>query len=272
MEYQSPFLATEPVLISPTHDARSERILACLTSLKYRSTIGNIPSYMNGVLENEGIATASHISAQLAIAQLRIAQEHQAHNLRHYPSMFDAMVQSQHHIASKTSSINPGLDVFEVAALIQQQPLIDLNSAASYRLAQRVALPESNLDNASIVSHENLDNSSNDVSEKSTSPIYVDKIGANDILCGRGGRSNHHIGNKRYRLVVARMKYMYQQCAAKTMKTDLSRAIVKHCSSYGAQFVKLDESNGKFYVLSNAEARKKTSQALRESKALKWIS
>jgi len=64
---------------------------------------------------------------------------------------------------------------------------------------------------------------------------------------------------------------MYQQCPAKTLKTDLSRAIVEHCCSYGARFVKKDEEAGKYYVLTKAEARKKTSQALRETKALKWV-
>lgn len=120
--------------------------------------------------------------------------------------------------------------------------------------------------------------------------VYIDKVRPTDILCGRGGRSNHHPGNKRYRLIVGNIKYMYQQCPAKTMKTDLSRAIVESCFSYGARFIKLDDSSSssrrnssgrgktdgdndgedRYYVLSKAEARKKTSQALRETKALKW--
>ena len=100
--------------------------------------------------------------------------------------------------------------------------------------------------------------------------IYIDSLCAYDVLCGRGGRSNNHTGNKRYRQVVGNIKFMYQQCPAKTIKTDLSKAIVEHCCSYGARFVKKDEVVGKYYVLGKAEARKKASQALRELKALKW--
>lgn len=109
--------------------------------------------------------------------------------------------------------------------------------------------------------------------------MYIDFILADDILCGRGGHTNHHTGNKRFRLVVLKIKFIYQQCPAKTLKTDLSRAIVEHCCLHGARFVKIDEVVGRYYVLTTSEARKKTSQALREMKtsqalremkAIKW--
>lgn len=100
--------------------------------------------------------------------------------------------------------------------------------------------------------------------------LYVDQIQEGDVLCGRGGRSNHHPGNKRYRLVVSEMKAMYRTTDAKNLKTDLSRAIVEHVCNYGGRFVKKDEKQGKYYLLTKAEARRKTSQALRETKELKW--
>jgi predicted DNA-binding protein (UPF0251 family) len=103
------------------------------------------------------------------------------------------------------------------------------------------------------------------------SPImFIDTIQEWDVLCGRGGRSNHHPGNKRYRHVVSEMKMMYRRSEAKAIKTDLSRAIVEHCCNYGGRFIKNDSKSGRYYVLTKAEARKKTSQALRETKALKW--
>lgn len=98
---------------------------------------------------------------------------------------------------------------------------------------------------------------------------YIDEIRDIDVLCGRGGKSNHHAGNKKYRLVVSEMKNMYRSTEAKKGKTGLSRAIVDHVCEYGGRFVKKDGS-GRYYVLSKAEARKKTSQALRETKTLKW--
>ena len=91
-----------------------------------------------------------------------------------------------------------------------------------------------------------------------------------DVLCGRGGRSNHHPGNKKYRQVVRVMKASYRNIDTKSAKTDVSRAIVEHVYNYGGRFLKQDKATGKYYVLSPVEARKKTSQALREAKDVKW--
>ncbi|KAL7574832.1 hypothetical protein ACA910_010671 [Epithemia clementina (nom. ined.)] len=107
-------------------------------------------------------------------------------------------------------------------------------------------------------------------SNSSKDKIYIETVGDLDVLCGRGGRSNHHPGNKRYRQVVAEMKLSYRHAEAKTIKTDVSRAIVDHVYGYGGRFIKKDEETGKYFVLSQTEARKKTSQALRETKQLKW--
>lgn len=92
-----------------------------------------------------------------------------------------------------------------------------------------------------------------------------------DVLCGRGGKSNHWTGNKRYRQVISSMRRNYRDIETKAAKTDLSAAIVSHVHSYGGRFLRLERTTGKYYVLSTAEARKKTSQALRESKDPKWI-
>lgn len=84
-----------------------------------------------------------------------------------------------------------------------------------------------------------------------------------DVLCGRGGRSNHHAGNKRYRGEVKNLKVWYKS-SAKTQKTDLSQCLVNYVQSYGGRFLKQDKTTKKWYVVTNNEARKKASQALRE--------
>jgi len=99
---------------------------------------------------------------------------------------------------------------------------------------------------------------------------YVDEVTDLDVLCGRGGRSNHWPGNKRYRRVVSEMKERYKTSEGRKSKTGLSRSIVEHVLQYGGRFVKEEEDTGRYYVLSKTEARIKTSQALRESKDLKW--
>jgi len=90
-----------------------------------------------------------------------------------------------------------------------------------------------------------------------------------DILSGRGGKSNHHPGNKRFRQVVEEMKAKYRTTNAKTDKTALSKAIVAYVHGYQGRFLK-KISASKWQVMSNSECRKKTSQALRETKQLKW--
>eukprot|EP00547_Thalassionema_nitzschioides_P001936 CAMPEP_0194200888 /NCGR_PEP_ID=MMETSP0156-20130528/1318_1 /TAXON_ID=33649 /ORGANISM="Thalassionema nitzschioides, Strain L26-B" /LENGTH=407 /DNA_ID=CAMNT_0038925957 /DNA_START=410 /DNA_END=1633 /DNA_ORIENTATION=+ len=92
-----------------------------------------------------------------------------------------------------------------------------------------------------------------------------------DIISGRGGKSNHHPGNKRFRQVVDEMKNKYRTTNVKTDKTALSKAIVDYVESYGGRFLtKKNAKGGHYRVMTKAESRKKTSQALRETKELKW--
>ena len=99
---------------------------------------------------------------------------------------------------------------------------------------------------------------------------YTDSLREWDVLCARGGASNHHPGNKRYRHLVNDMKEQYHKLDEKTAKTDLSRAIVDHVANYGGRFVKFDKANNRYCVLSASQARKKVAQALRETKELIW--
>ena len=88
-----------------------------------------------------------------------------------------------------------------------------------------------------------------------------------DVLLGRGGRSNHHPGNKRYRDEVHNLQKWYKT-SAKTEKTDLSQCLVNYIHSYGGRFLKLDATNGKWFIVTNIVARRKASQALREHMTL----
>ena len=55
----------------------------------------------------------------------------------------------------------------------------------------------------------------------------------------------------------------------KDEKTDMSRSIVDQVFAYGGRFVKRDCGSGRYYLLTKAEARVKTSQALRENRDAK---
>ena len=87
----------------------------------------------------------------------------------------------------------------------------------------------------------------------------------NDILCGRGGLTNHHKGNKRFRDIVALHRPDYVR-AAKIHKPGVARLIVRAIrnSDPPGRFLKKDSKSNKFYDIGDKRAAEKASQALRE--------
>jgi hypothetical protein len=83
---------------------------------------------------------------------------------------------------------------------------------------------------------------------------------------GRGGKSNHHPGNKRYREEILNFKNTYSQLTSKEEKTDLSRHVVDFVHNYNGRFLALDKTikPACLYEITDAVARRKVSQALRE--------
>ncbi len=85
-----------------------------------------------------------------------------------------------------------------------------------------------------------------------------------DVLCGRGGLTNHHPGNIRFREFVAEEKSRYVGLGnSKKEKTYFSEHILRTVHNYGGRFLKKDKA-GKWFVVDNDVARTKCSQALRE--------
>jgi hypothetical protein len=165
-----------------------------------------------------------------------------------------------------------GLDLLHSVASVQPKSL-----SAKKKIREKRTEKEAKKDSsaASLSSEEKkADDTAPGESASEDAPpgkrVYLEKAGDLDVLCGRGGKSNHHPGNKRYRQVVSEMKLSYRAIGTKSAKTDLSRAIVDHVYKYGGRFIKMEKAKGKYYVLSVAEGRKKTSQALREMKEDKW--
>lgn len=259
--------------------------------LSHASPISTTASIIDDLVRmEEAAAVASRMATHVALARLGAATAARQQQQRRHQEVTNYLTMQQQArvctpIIEKRPSCNPpmklpGLDLLGTAATIQQTSPVSqaLSSAHSISSFSSLQIP-SLCDAASTGSIENMDsnadehatrNNISNANKNSKGRFYIDNIRVNDVLCGRGGRSNHHTGNKRYRQVVGNTKFMYQQCPAKTLKTDLSRAIVEHCCAYGARFIKKDEAVGRFYVLTKAEARKKTSQALRETKSLKW--
>jgi len=85
-----------------------------------------------------------------------------------------------------------------------------------------------------------------------------------DVLMGRGGKSNHHQGNMRYRAEIERLQERYKKTEDKDEKTNISERLVLDVQSYGGNFLEKDD-NG-WYVIDDMVGRRKVSQALREDK------
>lgn len=105
----------------------------------------------------------------------------------------------------------------------------------------------------------------------------------NDVLMGRGGRTNHHPGNHMYldQKKIIQPKYL---AATKEEKTDISQELVDAVHSWGGRFLKQDpvgtdsidnhneekvecvteHDDNRWYEVLNIVARKKASQTLRE--------
>ena len=91
-----------------------------------------------------------------------------------------------------------------------------------------------------------------------------------DVLLGRGGRSNHHPGNKVYRERVLELQAKYKTLS-RDQKTAMSTSVVDWIQTKcGGNFLQFDAAlggnsqDGPWYVVLDKTARSKVSQALRE--------
>jgi hypothetical protein len=88
-------------------------------------------------------------------------------------------------------------------------------------------------------------------------------IGPNDVLLGRGGGTNHHIGNLRFRELVKDYQPLYLQ-AKKLDKANVAKQIVSIVVNRGGRFL-MQRDDGVWEEVTSQRAREKTSQALREN-------
>lgn len=104
----------------------------------------------------------------------------------------------------------------------------------------------------------------------SDSSIQLENItdyGSNDVLYGRGGLATHHEGNKKFRLIVEGKKKEYSQIQF-LQKSEFAMGLVKEWRSQvpAGRFLKFDAKKKVWNDVGDKEARKKTSQSLRENK------
>eukprot|EP00529_Nitzschia_sp_RCC80_P016466 CAMPEP_0113463330 /NCGR_PEP_ID=MMETSP0014_2-20120614/12585_1 /TAXON_ID=2857 /ORGANISM="Nitzschia sp." /LENGTH=668 /DNA_ID=CAMNT_0000355287 /DNA_START=288 /DNA_END=2294 /DNA_ORIENTATION=+ /assembly_acc=CAM_ASM_000159 len=85
-----------------------------------------------------------------------------------------------------------------------------------------------------------------------------------DVLCGRSGSSQRHVGTQQFRTLVNLNKGLYVTCM-KSEKVRISRSIVSAIREQKGRFLERDGEHGKWYDIGDKKAIEKTSQALREN-------
>lgn len=91
------------------------------------------------------------------------------------------------------------------------------------------------------------------------------KPSKNDVLCGRGGATNNHQGNRMFRSLVNTHRERYLECKKKEKPAVAAYVVglVRMLDPPG-RFLKTDRANGLYYDIGDDKAKEKTAQALRE--------
>jgi hypothetical protein len=93
------------------------------------------------------------------------------------------------------------------------------------------------------------------------SSIIVD-VNANDVLCGRGGLSNRHPGNRLFRRLVDHNKQNHQNSISSSYKHFMAVSIITAIERKGGRFLR--KENKSWVRVLPKVAHRKTAQALRE--------
>ncbi len=95
--------------------------------------------------------------------------------------------------------------------------------------------------------------------------IQKDAINKHDVLCGRGGVSNTHVGNVSYREMVNKYKAKYR-AATKKQKPLIAKEIVENIRNLepSGRFLKKVKDHVGYEIIGDGEAIQKACQSLRE--------
>jgi hypothetical protein len=87
-----------------------------------------------------------------------------------------------------------------------------------------------------------------------------------DVLCGRDHESLSHIGNRRFRAIVAKNREMYQYAKTRDDKYRITDEIIDVIHECGGRFLKKDPETDKWYNVGKHCAHEKVSHALRSAR------
>lgn len=110
--------------------------------------------------------------------------------------------------------------------------------------------------------HDSENVTSDDYESVAVGDVGIPSFEEKDVLCGRGGSTNIHPGNVKFRNLVDSNKTEYL-AGNKQTKQRISLSIVKAIRKEGGRFLK-QWKDDKWYEVGDAAAREKASQALRQ--------
>ncbi len=87
-----------------------------------------------------------------------------------------------------------------------------------------------------------------------------------DVLCGRDKVSYSHVGNRRFRVIIAMRHAEYKSCTTRDQKTRITLEIIKGIRDCGGRFLKMNYKTGMYEDVGDEYAHEKVSHALRSAK------
>lgn len=89
-----------------------------------------------------------------------------------------------------------------------------------------------------------------------------------DIVCGRDKFCHGHVGNRRFRVIIAMNRERYQTSNSREEKSKITNeivALIRTCKP-GGRFLKLDTATNRWCIVTEEYAREKVSHALRSAR------
>ncbi|CAB9515421.1 Nitrilase family, member 2 [Seminavis robusta] len=86
-----------------------------------------------------------------------------------------------------------------------------------------------------------------------------------DVLCGRGKTSFNHVGNRRFRDLIAASTDKYNSAKSRLEKSMVVHAIVEQVKKVKGRFLKQDRYTGRWYELDERQAKEKVGHAIRDA-------
>lgn len=101
--------------------------------------------------------------------------------------------------------------------------------------------------------------------------LYIEgEPSMHDVVSGRGGRANHHGGNKPYWQLILTTRLTYKSSSNETEKTKMAIAVMKSVQDRNGRFLQRETSTGRWFKLPERVVMEKIKQALRDKYVPLW--